>query len=99
MTNAVEALRDTAAERLTLGDDLIDDPDCLAEFEFTFSVFRFRYTWGTVFEFSFSHLSIACERKACFALMPAAHVYLETIETNTLGVGGEVTHRFVTADV
>lgn len=83
-----------------VADGLVDDPDCLAELEHVYSVFRFRYQWGTVYELTFSCEADAEDRKACMALMPAAHVYLETIETDTLGHPfTEVTHRFITADV
>lgn len=78
--------------------DLLDDPDCLAEQEFTFSVFRFRYEWGTIYEISFSNLADAHDRSACWALLPPEHVIIDTQETDTLGVGfngidTEVTHR------
>lgn len=77
---------------------LLDDPDCLAELEFTYSVFRFRYTWGTVYEITFSNLADACDRSACWALLPPEHVIIDTQETDTLGAGfngvdTEVTHR------
>lgn len=99
----VETLRFTAAEALTITDDLVDDPDCLAELEHIYSVFRFRYAWGTVYEITFSNLADGEDRQSCMRLMPADHAHLDTIDTNTLGVVGdngvtvEVTHRFVTA--
>lgn len=94
------ALREQAQDLIGLTADLIDDPDCLAELEHTFSVFRFRYSWGTVYELTFGCDADAEDRRACLALMPAAHVYLETVATETLGgLTGEVTHRFVTADL
>lgn len=86
-----------------LTDELIDVPDCLAELEATFSVFRFRYSWGTIYEVAFTNHADSDDRKTCLRMMPAAHVYLETIETNTMGVGTngvlrEFTHRYVVGD-
>lgn len=91
------------AREIGLEEELLDDPDCLAEMEFTYSVFRFRYSWGTVFELTFTNHADAHDRKVCFRLMPAAHVFLETVESATMGLGAngivrEVTHRFVTAN-
>lgn len=77
---------------------LIDSPDCLAELEFTFSVFRFRYTWGTVYEVTFTNLADSEDKSACWALVPDNHVTVDCVETDTTGVGYngvtcEVTHR------
>lgn len=87
----------------SLEDRLIDDPDCLAELEHTYSVFRFRYDWGTVYEISWSNLADSHDRQVCMALVPDgdASAYLETVETETLGGPGvchEVTHRLLAVD-
>lgn len=78
---------------------LLDDPDCLAELEHVYSVFRFRYVWGTVHEITFGPEADAYDRHACFALLPCISFWAESIETDTLGIDGkEVTHRAVCLD-
>lgn len=81
----------------------IDDPDCLAEQEFTYSVFRIRYSWGTIFEISFSCLADAEDRSACWALLPREHLIVDTQDTDTMGVGyngvtTEITHRVLASE-
>lgn len=83
---------------------LRDEPDCLAELEFEFSVFRFRYAWGTVYEVTVTNLADGPARAAAFDLLPHGAVYLDALDTNTTGVGKngvytEVTHRFVTEQI
>lgn len=80
--------------------DLVDDPDCLAELEHTYSVFRFRYPWGTLFEVTFTNHADGEDRTACWALVPSPHLVIDTQDTDTTGVGHngivrEVTHRVV----
>lgn len=82
--------------------DLEDDPDCLAELEFTYSVFRFRYPWGTVYEVTFTNNADAEDRSACWALVPGPSLVIDTVSGDTTGVGcngvsTEVTHRLVCA--
>lgn len=82
-----------------LSDGLVDDPDCLAELEFTYSVFRFRYAWGTVYEATFTNHADGQDRDAALAVIPSeAQLYVDTFDTDTMGVGfngviREVTHR------
>lgn len=83
--------------------DPVDDADCLAEQEFTFSVFRFRHSWGTVFDITFSNLADADDRSACWALLPREHLVMDTTDTDTLGVGyngvcSEITHRVLVSE-
>lgn len=66
---------------------LLDDPDCLAELEFTYSVFRFRHKWGTHFELTFTNLADANDMSACWALVPARHIIVATEDTDTTGLG------------
>lgn len=91
-------LKETVLSLEAPEDGLLDAPDCIAELEFTYSAFRFRYAWGTVYEISFSNHADAADRSACWALLPPNHVILESVESDTLGVGfngvcSEVTHR------
>lgn len=86
-----------------IGFESTDDPDCLAEQEFTYSVFRFRHSWGTSFEITFSNLADADDRSACWALLPREHLILFTEDTDTLGVGhngicSEITHRVLASE-
>ncbi len=106
VTQQIAALKQTAnlAGELDLTDNLTDDPDCLAELEFTYSVFRFRYTWGTVYEITFTNHADAHDRDVCIDLLPLGAVYIDTVETNTMGIGHngvvrEITHRNVTSCV
>lgn len=73
-----------AGERST---ELLDDPDCLADIEFTFSVFRLRYEWGTIYEFSWTNHADHDDHAAALALLPVCRTHLETIQTDTMGVG------------
>lgn len=82
--------------------DLLDDPDCLAEMEFTYEVFRFRYSWGTMYEVSFTNHADGDDRAACWGLIPNPHLLIDCIDTDTMGVGHngvtrEITHRLVAA--
>jgi 2-polyprenyl-6-methoxyphenol hydroxylase-like FAD-dependent oxidoreductase len=60
----MQALADIR-EGLTMGlvdlEDMTTDPECLAELEFTYSVFRFTYAWGTLYEVAFSSLADALD--------------------------------------
>lgn len=80
--------------------DLMDAPDCLAELEYTYSLFRFRYQWGTLYEATFTNHSDGDDRSACWALVPSPHLIIDSVDTDTTGVGfngvtREVTHRIV----
>lgn len=80
----------------------LDVPDCLAELEFCYSVFRFRHEWGTLYEVTLTNLADGEDRLAAWALLPQDHLVVDSLDTDTMGVGDngivqEVTHRVISA--